>query len=84
MIGRFYGSFFWKAYLKIYLLQPLTIDHALPGRDNKFAILSAELKELTDFILIREQSYIDHGMRYQEIEESSRKFYRGRFSKSEL
>ena len=28
-----------------------TIDHDLPGRDNKFAILPHELKELSDYIL---------------------------------
>ena len=59
-----------------------TIDHNLPGRDNKFAILPSELKELTEFIHIREQCNKDHGMNYQKIEEDSRKFYRGRFAAS--
>lgn len=56
-----------------------TIDQNLPGRDNKFAILPEEMKFITEYIDEMNNSMIDHGLDYQEIEESSREFYRGRF-----
>lgn len=59
-----------------------TVDHELPGRDNKFAILPSELKDLSEFISNRNQAFIDRGLRYQDIEVSSRENYRGRFNKS--
>ena len=56
-----------------------TIDHSLPGRDNKFAILPDEMNFLSEYIDTRIKSLIDHGINYQEIENSSRNSYRGRF-----
>ena len=56
-----------------------TIDHNLPGRDNKFAILPKEMKELKNFLLIHEETMIDHGLNFQDIELPSRQDYRGRF-----
>ena len=57
-----------------------TLDHSLPGRDNKFAILPDELNLLSEYIELRIKSMIDHGIDYQEIENSSRNSYRGRFN----
>lgn len=56
-----------------------TIDHNLPGRDNKFAILPKEMKELKEFISTYRDTMIDHGLNYQDIETDSRQSYRGRF-----
>ena len=56
-----------------------TIDKDLPGRDNKFAILPEDMKFLSNFIKDKELSMIDHGIDYQDIENSSRLYYRGRF-----
>ena len=58
-----------------------TIDHDLPGRDNKFAILPHELKELSDYIRLREEVNVDHGDGYLECEEESREIMTGRFDK---
>ena len=58
-----------------------TIDKNLPGRDNKFAILPDEMMFLTSYIKEMNYSMIDHGIDYQEIENQSRVFYRGRFDK---
>jgi len=63
----------------VFIEKHFTIDHNLPGRDNKFAILPTEMKFLTEFISDRERNLIDLGIDYQDIEESSRKYYRGRF-----
>lgn len=57
-----------------------TIDHNLPGRDNKFAILPSEMKQIADFIHVNNDSMIDHGLDYQDIELASRETYRGRFN----
>ena len=56
-----------------------TIDHDLPGRDNKFAILPHELKKLSDYIKLREDMNVDHGDGYLECEEESREIMTGRF-----
>jgi sialic acid synthase SpsE len=56
-----------------------TIDKELPGRDNKFAILPHELKELTDFIKNRNLMLEDLGSGYNPKEEDSRQNYKGRF-----
>ena len=50
-----------------------TIDHNLPGRDNKFAILPEELKEISDFIKTYKLMMIDHGLFIQECENEYRK-----------
>ena len=46
-----------------------TTDQSLPGRDNKFAILPHELKELSDYIKMREEMNISHGGGYLECEQ---------------
>ena len=38
-----------------------TTDNDLPGRDNKFAILPHEMKDLTDYITMRDEMFISHG-----------------------
>ena len=58
-----------------------TLDQSLPGRDNKFALLPHELKDLSDYIKLREQVNISHGDGYLEVERESRKWMTGRFSK---
>ena len=55
-----------------------TIDHDLPGRDNKFAILPHELKELSDYIRLREEMNVNHGNGYLECEEEAREVMTGR------
>ncbi len=57
-----------------------TTDHSLPGRDNKFAILPSELKELSSIISLRNECNHSHGMNYRPCEDSSRHFYSGRFN----
>ena len=57
-----------------------TIDNDLPGRDNKFAILPHQMKDLTDYIKMREDMFISHGDGFQESEADSRKNYAGRFN----
>ncbi len=59
-----------------------TIDRDLPGRDNKFAILPKEMSELTEYIKIYQEMHVFHGLDYQPCEESSRKYYTGRFDKN--
>src|SRR5210317_1210710 len=56
-----------------------TTDNDLPGRDNKFAILPHQMKDLTDYIQIRSQMFISHGDGFQESEADSRNNYTGRF-----
>jgi N,N'-diacetyllegionaminate synthase len=56
-----------------------TIDHDLPGRDNKFAILPNEFKEISDFLKTYELMMIDHGLFMQECEENYRKYQKGRW-----
>ena len=58
-----------------------TIDKTLPGRDNKFAIIPEEMLFLTSYIKEMNFAMIDHGIDYQDIENQSRLFYRGRFDK---
>lgn len=56
-----------------------TIDHNLPGRDNKFAILPEELKEISDFIKTYKLMMIDHGLFMQCCENDYRKYQKGRW-----
>jgi sialic acid synthase SpsE len=56
-----------------------TLDHDLPGRDNKFAILPHELKELSDYIKLRKEVNVNHGNGYLECEEEAREVMTGRF-----
>ena len=57
-----------------------TVDNNLPGRDNKFAILPEQMKDLTDYIKLREEMFISHGDDFQESESDSRLNYTGRFN----
>ena len=63
-----------------YIEKHFTVDHALPGRDNKFAILPADLQDLSTFISIYNDSMIPHGLNFQESELETRNLYRGRFA----
>tara|TARA_Y100000034_G_C6888993_1_gene408663 strand:- start:169 stop:969 length:801 start_codon:yes stop_codon:yes gene_type:complete len=56
-----------------------TVDRDLPGRDNKFAILPQELKNLKDYVILYEKMHKWHGLDCLEIEKSSREHYTGRF-----
>ena len=56
-----------------------TIDKDLPGRDNKFSILPAQLKDLSDFINNRELMLEDQGLGFSNKEIDSRQNYTGRF-----
>lgn len=56
-----------------------TIDRGLPGRDNQFAILPHELKDLTDYINNREKMLSNHPD-VQDSEMESREKYTGRFN----
>ena len=56
-----------------------TLDNDLPGRDNKFAILPHQLKELSDYIKLREEATVYHGDGYLECEQESRDIMTGRF-----
>jgi len=57
-----------------------TVDHELPGRDNKFAILPEELKSLSSQIINFNKATSDHGIDYQQSETETRSLYRGRFN----
>ncbi len=57
-----------------------TLDNDLPGRDNKFANLPIQFKDISDYIKKYNEMLIDHGEDYQEGEEDSRNNYTGRFN----
>jgi len=56
-----------------------TTNNDLPGRDNKFAVLPYQMKDLTDYITMREEMFIQHGDDFQDSELDSRNNYTGRF-----
>ena len=56
-----------------------TIDHELPGRDNKFAVLPTEFQQLVNNCEEAAQSLIDHGVDAQDIEMDTITTYRGRW-----
>jgi len=56
-----------------------TLDNNLPGRDNKFANLPSQFKDISDFLVNYNEMMVDHGMDYQDGEEDSRLNYKGRF-----
>tara|TARA_B100000886_G_C20426782_1_gene494530 strand:- start:2095 stop:2901 length:807 start_codon:yes stop_codon:yes gene_type:complete len=58
-----------------------TIDHELPGRDNKFALLPEDFVKLTKFKNDRNSANQFLGINYQPIEKDSRENYRKRFDK---
>lgn len=57
-----------------------TTDKNLPGRDNKFAILPDDMKDLTSYINVRKDMLIYRGKDYQSSEVDSRVNYEGRFN----
>ena len=57
----------------------LTIDHDLPGRDNKFALLPEQFKEISDFNNLFPEMNADRGLGLQECEENYRTFQKGRW-----
>lgn len=56
-----------------------TTDKSLPGRDNKFALDPNEFKLMTKNIRKAEESLIDMGLDYQDIEKDTVENYRGRW-----
>ena len=64
----------------VILEKHFTIDNDLPGRDNKFAILPKQLKDLTDFIKNRNLMLENLGLGFNEKENDSRLNYTGRFN----
>lgn len=64
-----------------YVEKHFTIDNDLPGRDNKFAILPKDLKQLCQFAKNFKNMSIDHGLDLQECEKDIFNNYRGRWSK---
>lgn len=56
-----------------------TLDNNLPGRDNKFANLPSQFKDISDFLVNYNEMMVDHGIDYQDGEEDSRLNYKGRF-----
>lgn len=56
-----------------------TVDRELPGRDNKFALLPADLKKLTDYINTRQKMLKYHGLDFLQNEKEMREKYRGRW-----
>jgi N,N'-diacetyllegionaminate synthase len=57
-----------------------TINNDLPGRDNKFALLPAELKKICDFRDAFLLMNLNHGLDLQSIEAEAKELYRGRWS----
>tara|TARA_Y100000310_G_scaffold341353_1_gene440223 strand:+ start:643 stop:1434 length:792 start_codon:yes stop_codon:yes gene_type:complete len=56
-----------------------TIDHDLPGRDNKFALLPEEFKQISEFAYNHTVMNIDRGLEIQECENDYRKYQKGRW-----
>lgn len=59
-----------------------TIDNELPGRDNKFAVLPEDMKQICDYRDSFFNMSLDKGLDIQECELDINKNYRGRWSKS--
>ena len=57
-----------------------TLNNDLPGRDNKFANLPSQFKDIADFLIKYNEMLIGHGEDYQIGEEDSRQNYTGRFN----
>ncbi|MED5354432.1 MAG: N-acetylneuraminate synthase family protein [Bacteroidota bacterium] len=64
----------------VILEKHFTIDKSLPGRDNMFAVLPEQLKDLTDYINNRNLMLKNLGLGYNEKENDSRLNYTGRFN----
>lgn len=56
-----------------------TTNNELPGRDNKFAVLPNQMKDLIEYIKMIDEMMISHGGDFQESEIDSRENYTGRF-----
>ena len=56
-----------------------TIDHELPGRDNQFAILPHELKQLCNLRNDRDKLKKFLGKKYLKEESDNRNIYGGRW-----
>jgi len=63
----------------IYIEKHFTINNNLPGRDNKFAILPEQMKNLSDFRDKYEKMSIYKGLDIQKSEKDIFKYYRGRW-----
>ena len=66
-------------YNTLFIEKHFTINHDLPGRDNKFAILPNQLKILPNILKIKAFD-INHGINFQQCEAATRNEYSGRFS----
>ena len=75
------ASIYSLKFSPVFIEKHFTLDHELPGRDNKFAILPDEMSALNNHIRDHHLAYLDLGVDYQSSEQSSRDYYRGRFSK---
>lgn len=56
-----------------------TTDHDLPGRDNKFAMVPKDFRQMVDAIHEAEELLIDHGIEALAIESDTMTNYRGRW-----
>lgn len=70
-------------YSPSFIERHFTTDHDLPGRDNKFALLPCEFKELADYKKARLLALKSHGNSFQPSELPSRLSYRGRFNNNQ-
>ncbi len=66
-----------------YVEKHFTTDRNLPGRDNKFALLPEDMKQLCNFRDNLSKMLIDKGADYQKCEEDVFKNYRGRWTSNE-
>lgn len=63
-----------------YVEKHFTLDRSLPGRDNRFALLPADLKAVCEFRAAFAAMSIDRGIELQECERDVKERYRGRWS----
>lgn len=62
-----------------FLEKHYTIDQSLPGRDNKFAILPEDLKNLSNYRDLKVEANKFHGNDYLNTEKEAREIYTGRW-----
>lgn len=77
-------SVFALEYEPVFVEKHFTTDKSLPGRDNQFAVLPAELASLRRAIDMRALAMKPHGADYLPIEEAARLNYSGRFDKRKI
>ena len=58
-----------------------TIDNDLPGRDNKFALLPEEFKEISEFNKSFSKMNVNQGLGIQDCENNYRTYQKGRWGK---